>query len=162
MSTEKKSKWFPDPTIVITEGAMQEGGTSIIDGQEKGGPQRWVKVNNIVFTRVDDGLYHTRYGDVVRIAHDSENRMIGYNNLTTDAGSKPSMSAVRGVIAFMFILSGALYLLGAWNFIWKSIHEWWITVAIIAVYSMYALVWTPMYAVKEWKRQQNAHDLLKK
>lgn len=160
MATEKMSKWFPDPQISIAKGKLQEGGTTTLAGQEKHGPQRWVRMNDQWFTRVDDGLYHARYGDEVLIAHDSANRMIGYRNITTGAQSKPNLAAVRGVLALMVILSGALYLLGVWNLIWKSGWEWWVTISIIFLYSLYALLWTPMYAMKEYRRQKDAHTRL--
>ncbi len=151
---------FPDQNISVTSGVIEDSGTSIIDGAENKGPQRWVRVNGKVITRLDDGLYHAKKDDKVQVVHDSSLHLVAYRNETSGQGSKPSYSAVIGVLALMIILSGILYLGGVWNLIWKSGWNWWITVAVIFIYSLYAILWTFLYAFRVWKLQNRAHEMI--
>jgi hypothetical protein len=166
-------KWFPDTELKLTRGLLQEGGTSTIDGQEKKGPQRWVKVNGIVFLGMDDGLYHTRYDQEVSVVYDQSNKVVGYWNHTSDVGTQPSKTAIIGAIALSVMVSAALFLLGVWNFVWKyppfvvlnesgeKVGErWWLTVIVVGLYSMWAVVWTAGFVKYEKQRQRQAHLLL--
>jgi hypothetical protein len=47
---------FHSTNLVLTRGPLQQGGTSVIDGEEKKGPQRWVKLNDVIFVGMNDGL----------------------------------------------------------------------------------------------------------
>jgi hypothetical protein len=164
---------FPDTDLVLTKGPLQEGGTSVIPGQEKKGPQRWVKLNDLIFVGMNDGLYHTRYDSVVSVVHDKRNRVVGYWNHSANEGTQPNKSGVIGVIALSVLVSAALFLSGVWNFIWK--HEpflvldkngevvadrWWLTMVIVLLYALWAVFWTFGYAHYEWKRQKLAHECL--
>jgi hypothetical protein len=164
---------FPSTNLVITRGPLQEGGTSVIAAEEKKGPQRWVKLNDIIFVGMNDGLYHTRYNEDVSIVHDERNRVVGYWNHSSSEGTRPNKSAVIGAVALSFLVSAALFLLGVWNFIWKYepflvkneqgqiiSERWWLTVIVILLYSSWAVFWTYGFAYYEWKRQQLAHAIL--
>lgn len=164
---------FPDTDLLVTKGPLQEGGTSVIAGQEKKGPQRWVKLNDFIFVGMNDGLYHTRYNEIVSVVHDKKNRVVGYWNHTANEGTQPNRSGVIGAIALSILVSAGLFLAGAWNFIWK--HEpflvvdnsgvviaerWWLTMIIVIIYSLWSVFWTFGYAHYEWRRQKIAHELL--
>ena len=164
---------FPSTDLKITRGPLQQGGTSIIDGQEKKGPQRWVKLNDIIFVGMNDGLYHTRYNEEVSIVHDMQNKVVGYWNHSSNEGTRPNKSAVVGAISLSFLISAALFLLGVWNFVWKYepfivkdtngtvVQErWWLTVIVVFVYSLWAAFWTAGFAFYESKRQKMAHRML--
>ncbi|MCC6600671.1 MAG: hypothetical protein IT223_08335 [Crocinitomicaceae bacterium] len=151
---------FPDQHLAVTSGIIEESGTSIIDGAESKGPQRWVRVNGKLITRLEDGLYHSQKNDKVKIVHDTQFHAVAFRNETSGSGSSPSYSAIFGVLALMVILSAALYLGGVWNYIWKSGWNWWFTVLAIFLYSLYAIVWTFIYAYREWKRQAKAHQMI--
>ena len=164
---------FPSTDLILTKGPLQQGGTSVIDGQEKKGPQRWVKLNDVIFVGMNDGLYHTRYNEEVSIVHDGQNKVVGYWNHSSNEGTRPNKSAVVGVISLSFLISAALFLLGVWNFVWKYepfivkdangvvVQErWWLTVIVVFVYSLWAVFWTAGFAFYEWKRQKLAHQML--
>lgn len=154
------AKLFPDTNISVTSGVVQESGTSPIAGVSER-PIRWVKINDLVFTGLDDGLYHTPYEQLVDVAYDSDLKVVAYWNRTTQTGSNKSSSSVIGAIALVLILTAIAYYGGIWNFIWKGISEWWLTIFIIFCFSLYAIVWTPIFAVKEMKRQNIGYELLK-
>jgi hypothetical protein len=164
---------FPDTDLIITHGPLQEGGTSVIEGQERKGPQRWVKLNDILFVGMNDGLYHTRYNELVSVVHDKNNKVVGYWNHTSKEGTQPNKSGVIGAVALSFLVSAALFLMGAWNFVWKYepflvkdndgnvIHErWWLTISVVLIYSLWSVFWTYGFACYEWQRQKIAHQLL--
>ena len=164
---------FPDTDLIITHGPLQEGGTSVIEGQERKGPQRWVKLNDILFVGMNDGLYHTRYNELVSVVHDKNNKVVGYWNHTSKEGTQPNKSGVIGAVALSFLVSAALFLMGAWNFVWKYepflvkdndgnvIHErWWLTIIVVLIYSLWSVFWTYGFAYYEWQRQKIAHQLL--
>jgi hypothetical protein len=155
------SKLFPDTNIQLVSGVIQESGTSVVEGHKNQNPQRWIKVENKVFVGLDDGLYHAQYGQKVDIAYDSNHKVVGYWNHALNTGSETSKSGMIGAVALALILTAIGYYGGVWNFIWKGINEWWLTIFIIFIFSLYAIVWTPIFAYKESKRERLAHELLK-
>lgn len=153
------NKLFPDTNINVVSGVVEESGTTPLDGVSDR-PVRWIKVNGLVFTGLDDGLYHTPYEQKVDIAYDGEMKVVAYWNNTTQTGSSMSNSSVIGSIALVIILTAIAYYGGIWNFIWKGISEWWLTISIIFLFCLYALVWTPIFAFREIKRQKTGYALL--
>ncbi|MEZ4799460.1 MAG: hypothetical protein R2809_06725 [Flavobacteriales bacterium] len=151
------AKLFPDVNIDVVRGKVQESGNSVLPESGKSTPQRWIKVNDNVYVGLDDGLYHARYGDDVIIAFDSSSHVVGYHNLTSLSGSSPSNTGVIGAIALMIILTAVLYYGGIWNYIWKGFDIWWLTIGLIFIYSLYAVLWTPIFAFREFQREQLAH-----
>ena len=144
----------------MVSGVVEESGTSVVPGYESKGSQRWIKVAGQIFTGLDDGLYHAQYDNKIDLVHDSSNKVVGYWNHTSNSGSQASNSSVVGAIAMSIILIAIAYYGGIWNFIWKGIDEWWLTIGIIFLFSLYALFWTSIFCVKESKRERNAHALL--
>lgn len=155
------NKLFPDTEIQTISGMVEESGTTPIAGVSDR-PVRWIKVNGKVFTGLDDGLYHTPYEQKVDIAYDGDMKVVAYWNQTTQSGSNVSNSSVIGAIALVLIFTAIAYYGGIWNFIWKGISEWWLTIGIIFIFSLYAVVWTPVFVYKEMKRQRVGHELLSK
>jgi hypothetical protein len=153
------SKLFPDTQLNKMSGDVQESGTSPLAGISER-PIRWIKVNNVIFTGLDDGLYHTQYGQRVTLVHDTSHKVVAYWNEATNTGSDASKSSVVGAIAMVVMLTAIAYYGGIWNFIWKGISEWWLTIFIIFCFSLYALVWTPIFAFRELKRQNEGHKML--
>lgn len=151
---------FPDTDIKLTVGEVQESGTGHTTAEGKFTRERWVKVNGIVFIGADENLYQSSYGHHVAIAYDDKHRVIGYWNRNSGMSSEPSKSSVIGSFALMVLLTAVAYFGGIWNFIWKGFDIWWLTIIIITFYSLYALVWTPMYAMKEWQRETRAQKLI--
>lgn len=156
------SKLFPDTQINLIHGRVQESGNSVLPGAKKNTPQRWIKVDDVVYTNLDDGLYQARYGDTVIIAFDSSNHVVGYYNKSSLTGSSASQTGVIGAVALMLILTAIGYYGGVWNFIWKGFDIWWLTIFVIFCFGMYALVWTPIFAFKESKREKSAHQMIEK
>jgi hypothetical protein len=154
------SRIFPDTNLRLISGIVEESGTSVVPGYESKGSQRWIKVAGEIFTGLDDGLYHAQYENKIDLVHDTSNKVVGYWNYTTGSGSQASNSSVVGAIAMSVILIAIAYYGGIWNFIWKGINEWWVTIGIIFFFSLYALVWTSIFCVKEYKRERNAHQML--
>lgn len=155
------SRLFPDTQVETVSGAVQESGTSPVDGVSER-PVRWIRVGDKVFTGLDDGLYHTPYDQHVDIAFDRSHRVVAYWNRTTQTGSNKSTSSVIGAVALVIILTAVAYYGGIWNFIWKGISEWWLTIFIIFCFCLYALVWTPVFAFREMKRQSTGYTLLER
>jgi hypothetical protein len=114
---------FPSTNLVLTRGPLQQGGTSVIDGEEKKGPQRWVKLNDVIFVGMNDGLYHTRYHEDVSIVHDEDNRVVGYWNHSSSEGTRPNKSAVIGAVALSFLVSAAWVLLGSMSLFWLKMNK---------------------------------------
>lgn len=154
------AKLFPDTLIKVTNGKVQESGNSVLENSTKRTPQRWIRVNDVVYTNLDDGLYQARYGDDVVLAYDSSNHIVGYYNKSSLTGSSASTTGVIGAVALMLILTAIGYYGGIWNFIWKGFDIWWLTIFVIFFFSLYAVVWTPIFAYKEYKREKLAHQLI--
>ncbi len=153
------NKLFPDTDLSILRGEVQESGTTPLAGiSDK--PVRWIKINGIVLTGLDDGLYHSQYGQKISVVHDTSNKVVAYWNESSGSGSEVNKSSVIGAIAMVLILTAIAYYGGIWNFIWKGISEWWLTIFIIFCFSLYAIVWTPIFAYRELKRQNEGHQML--
>lgn len=153
-------KLFPDTHLKLVRGIIQESGNSPLPGSEQTRPVRWLKVNEEIFTGLDDGLYHSSYGQEVAIVVDRDKKVVAYKNLSNGTKSEASSSGVIGSIAMVIILTAIAYYGGIWNFIWKGISEWWLTIFIIFCFSLYAVVWTPIFAFRESKREQEGHRML--
>lgn len=151
---------FPDTELTKVSGHVEESGTSPLPGSNDNKPHRWIKVNGQVFSGLDDGLYHAQYENQIVLVHDTSNKVVAYWNKTTQSGSEISNSSVVGAIAMALILTAIAYYGGIWNFIWKGIDEWWLTIGIIFLFSLYAVVWTSIFCFKELKRERVAHEML--
>jgi hypothetical protein len=156
---------FPNNELRLVKGSISKSGTSVVDGLENQGTQRWVMVHETPITRVNDGLYHSQWGDDVKVVCDGKNQMIAYWNSTRNSGSGSNYTAVIGAIALdLFFIVFAMYGPGdIWNFIWKNewfAQHWWYTIFVISLYGLYGFLWTPMYVVLELKRQKKAQVLL--
>lgn len=158
----KNKGLFPDSRMEVTAGIIDDSGTGYVEGSENGTPQRWVEIKSIKYTRIPDGLYHARKGEEVRLVHNPNGEVVAYKNVSNGTHSTPSYSGIIGVLSLALILSAILYLMGVWNLIWKSGWNWWITIAIIFIYCLYAVLWTSLFVMKEWRRQKRAHELLNK
>ncbi len=153
-------KLFPDTKLSTTKGVIQESGNSPLPDSQQLRPVRWLKVNNKYFTNLDDGLYHSAYGEEVALVYDRDGKVVAYKNLTRGTSSEASSSGVIGSIAMVLILTAIGYYGGVWNFIWKGISEWWLTIFIIFCFSLYAIVWTPIFAYRESFREREGHKML--
>jgi hypothetical protein len=153
------NKLFPDTNLAVVRGEVQESGTTPLTGVSDK-PVRWIKINGVTFTGLDDGLYHAQYGQKVSLVHDTSNKVVAYWNESSGSGSEVNKSSVIGAIAMVIILTAIAYYGGIWNFIWKGISEWWLTIFIIFCFSLYAIVWTPIFAFRELKRQNEGHRMI--
>ncbi|MFM7769217.1 MAG: hypothetical protein ACKO8Q_01520 [Bacteroidota bacterium] len=160
-------KLFPNNELISIEGKIAKSGTSLVQGRENEGVQRWVQINEVIITRVNDGLYHSQWGDTARVVCDGNNNMIAYWNDTKDSGSGANYYSVIGAIALdiFFILFSMYGPFDIWNFIWKNewfVQHWWYTVFVIALYGLYGFLWTPIFVFLEIKRQKLAQRMLDK
>lgn len=153
-------RFFPDTELLLHSGAIEESGTGHTLANGKHTRERWVKVNGQVLFGADEQLYQASYGNEVDIAADATGRVIAYRNKTTGVGSEPSNTSAIGAIALVVILTAVAYFGGIWNFIWKGFDIWWLTVLIITAFSIYAVLWTPIYVTKELGRQRRGHSMV--
>jgi hypothetical protein len=165
MSTQDErsffDKLFPHPTVEVTRGKIEESGSGHTLPNGKHTRERWVQINGRIFIGADETLYQASYGDDVSVASDIFGRVLGYKNHTSGMHSEASSTSAVGAIALAVLLATVAYLGGIWNFIWKGFDIWWLTIIIITFFSLYALVWTPMYVTKELRRQKLAHEKLR-
>jgi hypothetical protein len=156
-------KLFPNRDLRIIEGKLEESGTSHLDGREKEGAQRWVRVNGQIITRVSDGLYHAQWDDTMAVVCDKNGYMVGYWNFTKESGSEPNYSAAIGASSLVAIIVIASMLSPVWNYMWKGEvfkDRWWLTATIISIFGLYGFIWTPIYSVIQVQRERAAHVLL--
>lgn len=152
---------FPHPEVIIHRGAVEESGTGFTFANGKHTRERWIKINGVTLVGADETLYQSAYGHEVIVAADPFQRVIGYHNIATGMTSQVSNTSAIGAIALAVLLTAVAYFGGIWNFIWKGFDIWWLTIAIITFFSLYALVWTPMFVTKELARQNKAHRLIR-
>jgi hypothetical protein len=152
---------FPDSDLLLIEGSVEESGTGTTMENGKYTRERWVKINGRIFFGADEALYQSSYGHRLQLVCQSSGRIVAYKNNDTQIASAPSANGVRGVIALAILLTAVGYFGGIWNFIWKGFDIWWLTIIIITFFSLYALVWTPVYAYRLWSLEKRAHSMLK-
>ena len=153
-------RFFPDTDLHLVSGTVQESGTGATLANGKYSRERWIKVNEEILIGADETLYQSAYGQLVHVAADTSGRVIAYVNATTGMSSQPSQSSAIGAIAAVILLTAIAYFGGIWNFIWKGFDIWWLTILIITLFSLYAVLWTPIFVYKEMYREKHGHQLV--